>query len=505
MTASDASAADARDVAVYRLPLGQESNGQAASGLPQDREWVEPIWQRNAVWFCQLRWIVVASLSTAGVAGFFPLLMNQLGLHLSPVWPLGAAGLLAVFNLGFIKLARTAGAGTAGISVHLLLWAQIVTDLLVLTAVIHCLGNGFQAAPFMYLFHIILACIAFSPLESLGVVALAAILYLACWSLESLGLLARESIALPSASSAVPSPVGASLAFQVLPMLIIWGVTWYLVSRLASTVRQRDHALFLTNRQLEASIDERSKHMLQTTHQLKAPFAAIHAQTQLLLGDYCGALPAAARQVAEKISDRCLVLARQVQEMLQLANLRSQGQSPMRRQQLNLANLVEDILNRVEPSAKHRDIHFQREIQPVIVNGIQDHLAMLIDNLVVNAVNYSFDHGVVSVACQSAGKSGTVFSVQDHGIGIPKHKLPRIFDDYYRTEEAVQHNRSSTGLGLAIVRQVACADQLPVLVESAPGWGTRFTVHFPSLSISPQPEQETESAAITPSPLPTHY
>jgi hypothetical protein len=93
----------------------------------------------------------------------------------------------------------------------------------------------------------------------------------------------------------MPSGAGLrhpSLPIFVGPMLLIWAVIWYLVSRLAEVVRRRDRELAVTNRRLEASGEERARHMLQTTHQLKAPFAAIHAQTQLLLGGYCGALPA---------------------------------------------------------------------------------------------------------------------------------------------------------------------------------------------------------------------
>jgi signal transduction histidine kinase len=85
----------------------------------------------------------------------------------------------------------------------------------------------------------------------------------------------------------------------------------------------------------------------------------------------------------------------------------------------------------------------------------------------------------VAVGCQRDDAGNVRLTVRDHGIGIPREKLPRIFDDYYRSEEAVQHNRASTGLGLAIVRQVASADGLDVEVASAPDWGTRFTVTFP--------------------------
>jgi two-component system, OmpR family, phosphate regulon sensor histidine kinase PhoR len=116
---------------------------------------------------------------------------------------------------------------------------------------------------------------------------------------------------------------------------------------------------------------------------------------------------------------------------------------------------------------------------------------MLLDNLVVNAVSYSHDQGVVRVTCRPVAPGAAEVVVRDHGIGIPGEKLPLIFEDYYRTEEAVRHNRSSTGLGLAVVRQAARELQAIIQVESAPGWGTRFTVQLPGqpeVPAGPQPQ-----------------
>jgi len=70
-------------------------------------------------------------------------------------------------------------------------------------------------------------------------------------------------------------------------------------------------------------------------------------------------------------------------------------------------------------------------------------------------------------------------TIEDEGIGIAPEKLPRIFDVYYRTEEAVRHRPESTGVGLAIVRHVAEIHGIRVRVESAPDVGTRFTLRFP--------------------------
>ncbi|MCZ7635284.1 MAG: hypothetical protein M5U12_04060 [Verrucomicrobia bacterium] len=201
-------------------------------------------------------------------------------------------------------------------------------------------------------------------------------------------------------------------------MLLIWVVIWYLVSRLASTVRARDRALFVANARLQASIEERSKHMLQTTHQLKAPFAAIHAQVQLLLEGYCGVLPAAAMGVVEKISRRCRVLSRQVQEMLQLANLRSHGQTAPPARELALDHLVADVIHRVEPAAQQRGIGFDRQLEPVRLQGIEDHLTMLVDNLVVNAVTYSHDRGVVAVACRRESPGGRCWSCRTGALAF---------------------------------------------------------------------------------------
>ena len=81
--------------------------------------------------------------------------------------------------------------------------------------------------------------------------------------------------------------------------------------------------------------------------------------------------------------------------------------------------------------------------------------------------------------CHPLPGEGAVVVIEDEGIGIEEDKLPKIFDAYYRTDEAVQHNQASTGLGLTIVRHVAQANSINISVESAVNRGTRFTVRVP--------------------------
>ncbi len=142
--------------------------------------------------------------------------------------------------------------------------------------------------------------------------------------------------------------------------------------------------------------------------------------------------------------------------------------------------MVQEAVERIDVLAATRGISIQVELEPVQMRGVADYLKMLLDNLLSNAVSYSLDGGAVQVACRHCGPTQACIEVRDHGIGIPAEKLPHVFEDYYRTTEAVKHNRASTGLGLAVVRLVARALGAAVRVESAPGWGTRFTVSFPN-------------------------
>jgi signal transduction histidine kinase len=459
---------------VFRLPPATVP-GPTSEPADDGPERTEILCQ-HAAWFCCLRWAVVAVLVALGCAVLFPAAAG-LWPGLRPGWILGVAGVLAASNVAYLVWLAPPARRTR--QIRALLWAQIATDLFLLTVVVHHLGSTQSYAAVLYLFHIIIACICLSVIDGLLVTALAACLFLACVIAESAGLWPARALPAPAMGSGEPYPATAFLVVQTLSLILIWLVTWFLVARLAGALSRRERELASSNRRLEASGVERMHHMVQTTHQLKAPFAAIHAQAQLLREEGCGALPPEALRIVDRMAERCRVLSQQIQDMLQLANLRSESQAPAPRQELDLAALVETSVARIVPAAALRGIAIEADVAPLRILGNEDHLRMLLDNLLANAVNYSHDKSRVWVRAGAEPDGSTSLVVVDEGIGIPPDKLPRIFDDYFRAKEAVQHNPSSTGLGLAIVRDVAWADEISVEVTSAPGKGTRFELTFP--------------------------
>ena len=163
---------------------------------------------------------------------------------------------------------------------------------------------------------------SFSGRQSLVVTVMAIGMFAICIVAEYiLKILPSMSIFKDSFHNTYNSPILTILAFNFFLTIGIWLAVWYLASHLSLMVRKRDFELAETNRRLVAASEERSRHMLTTTHQLKAPFAAIYSNTQLLLQGYCGVLPKESLEVVERISMRCRRLTAEIQEMLQLANL----------------------------------------------------------------------------------------------------------------------------------------------------------------------------------------
>jgi signal transduction histidine kinase len=463
--------------ATYELPLTDKLPGEAEAGASQSAL-PDDLLTESVSWFCQVRWLVIAILLGYGVLGVFPAVTSYFGLRQPGPWPFVTAAILTVCNVVFLRFAR---AETSPATTRVNLWGQIIADLAVLTVVVYFVGSLETSIAFAYLFHIVVSCVFFRRRWSL-IVTLAAIgLFAACIIAEYiLKILPSRSMfaELPLAQNTPPVLIVVALNFFL--TVAIWLVVWYLASRLSAAVRQREFELSRTNRRLVAAQQERSRHMLATTHQLKAPFAAIYSNAQLLEQGYCGPLPEEATQVIRRISARCRRLTAEIQEMLQLANLSSTSQDRLPQTRIVSTDMLLWCISQVDPIARERGVTFKTDLRPVALVGAEDHFKMLFINLLSNAVTYSHEKGVVHIGCRPGPSGEAVVTIADNGIGIAQDKLPRIFQEHYRTKEAVRHNKESSGLGLAIVKHVAEMYKIRIRVRSRLGSGTTFELTFPA-------------------------
>ena len=436
---------------------------------------------RSVLWFCHLRWVITFILAGLGLAGQIPFIFQRLDLHELGAWPFVLAGMLVATNIGYLMHFTCYGKTGKVSCIKKNLWTQILIDLLILTAVVHYVGSIETFISFAYLFHIVLACMFFTRRLSLLVTFGAIALYLTCLILEATGALAGGGLYGQSGDMSRPGLATALGILNITMAIGIWLSVWYLASRLALAVRQRDRQLDLTNRRLIEARTERTRIMLQTTHELKAPFAAIHANAKLLIEGYGGKLDDEARGICQRIANRCDGISTLIQDMLDLANLQKSSSEHNIRGPLQVQQVLNLCIEHVSSTAKSRDISIIQDITPIQTCGSEDLLRMLLSNVLTNAVNYSHDAGEVTVTCRAISKTAGEVIIADDGIGIEPEALSKIFEEHFRSKKAVRHNRSSSGLGLAIVKHIAAQLGIEIKVDSEVGKGTTFKLKIPLL------------------------
>ncbi len=436
----------------------------------------------NIKWYCHFRWMVVVFLFLYGMLSFSPELCFYLSLKPFQEWPFFVASILVLGNLLFINHGLSNTRSKTFGELHLNIWVQMVFDLILLTTVVHFVGSLETFVAFTYLFHIVLACIYLPKLHSLYVTLIAVTFYVVCILGENFNIIPPAGIFLTSSLREHIDSTPWIIVYHIISFIGISLVVWYFGSHLSGMIRKKDHELMLTNHELKETQLEKAKHLLRITHELKAPFAAIDANIQLLVKGHCETYSGETHEVLERISARSRKLGHEIQEMLQLANLRSVNNTHLQKETLDLAEMIEWCIAQVKPNAEKKGITIEKNIQSARVHASKDYMKMLFVNLLSNAITYSNENGNVKINCVSSENKGPIVTIEDNGIGIEGEKLPKIFDEYYRTDEAARHNKNSTGLGLTIVKHVAQSHNIAVKVFTTLGSGTKFELRFPKQS-----------------------
>jgi len=225
-------------------------------------------------------------------------------------------------------------------------------------------------------------------------------------------------------------------------------------------------------RRLEAV---RRDFVANASHELKTPAASIRAAAETLRN---GALedPPAAQRFTEQLEREAMRLSRIVSDLLDLSRL--EGGSDLA-ERVRLDAVAADEIERLEDRLAEAELTLELHADGVpSVAGSGRDLALLVRNLIDNAVRYTPAGGRVDVTVTSQdGK--VVVRVADTGLGIPQRDLPRVFERFYRVDRARSRETGGTGLGLAIVKHVAENHGGEVTVTSELASGSTFEVRLP--------------------------
>jgi two-component system, OmpR family, phosphate regulon sensor histidine kinase PhoR len=223
------------------------------------------------------------------------------------------------------------------------------------------------------------------------------------------------------------------------------------------------------------------------SHELRTPLASVRLLVETL-EDAIDTDPDQAQTFIEKIETEVQHLTELVSEILELSRIES-GQIPMRIEPIEAEQLVREVMARMLTLAQRYRVQLRTEIEQgkSLVFADSKQILRVLVNLVHNAIKFTPSDGIVVIGTRlEGGRTTQSFFVRDTGIGITPEDLPRIFERFYKVNQARSKadaiggpGGGGSGLGLAIARHVVEAHGGRMKVESVVGQGSNFTFTLP--------------------------
>jgi two-component system phosphate regulon sensor histidine kinase PhoR len=178
------------------------------------------------------------------------------------------------------------------------------------------------------------------------------------------------------------------------------------------------------------------------------------------------------------INSEARKLTRLINNLLDFSKIEA-GLRSYKKEPVNLTELTRGVLESLASQFQHNQFTVKSRLTqevPVLID--REAAVQAIENLISNAMKYSPEHREIVVEVECDGGYGVV-RVTDRGIGVPPRLQSKIFRKFYRVQTDAGSGPQGTGLGLAIVDHVMRGHAGFVRVESEPGRGSAFTLHFP--------------------------
>lgn len=450
-------------------------------GLPEEVELPRRLRQ-----YINLRWVAVIAIVVSIV------LAQTVFTIRFPVAPaLGVAFVIALLNLIFFLWARweTRAHQTPEEQVRherTFAHAQIGTDLLGLTALLHFTGGVENPFFIFYLIHVGLGSLLLPARDMVWVAALALGLFAGLVGGEYVGWLPHEHL-----NGLFPQEMYREGAY-IAAVLVAFSATLVVVSVAAISIvselrrrraaQARAHLIELerTRTQLAELDRTRAFFLGMASHDLKTPLAVAVNYVQTILDGYAGEISPKQRHWLERTLARLEELLQLINDFLDVSLLDAQriAQEMEPTDLTPVAQLaLEDVAARAKEKGVNLSSHLPANLPPLL--GSPKRLRRMLVNLLDNGIKFTPEGGQVMLALTDEGSCIRV-DVMDTGPGIPAASLPHIFEDYFRVRQ--REFIPGAGLGLSTARRIVEAHGGKIWVQSpnrSDASGSKFSCTLP--------------------------
>ena len=223
---------------------------------------------------------------------------------------------------------------------------------------------------------------------------------------------------------------------------------------------------------------ERREFVSTVSHELRTPLTTMNSYIEALEE---GVLEdkELAPQFIDTIHKETTRMIRMVNELMQLGKMDIKEEH-YEKEFIDINKMLEQITDRF--ALTHPEKNFIKHIpkSPIFVEGDQDKLTQVFDNIVNNAIKYSPDGKNITVRVrQNYHHNRVSISIKDEGVGIPLVHIDKIFNRFYRVDKSRQRSMGGTGLGLALAKTIVEAHKGRIWAQSREGYGSIIFVTLP--------------------------
>ena len=236
------------------------------------------------------------------------------------------------------------------------------------------------------------------------------------------------------------------------------------MNEFSDKINEIKYDYILTKKNEREAEQKKNDLIVYMAHDLKTPLTSIIGYLTLLKDE---------KQISKELQEKYIKIA--LEKALRVEDLTNQffditrynlQNMPINKQEMNLVYLLKQVIDECYPMLEKRNLKCHLEsVDKVMYVGDGDKLARAFDNLLKNAINYSYENTTIEIQLEEKeGKISIVF--RNKGDKIPQYKLDKLFEKFYRGDDARTSSTGGAGLGLAITKQIIELHQGKIYVKN---------------------------------------